>query len=422
MRKQTIITGLTFVAASALVVAALVQLSGEGRQAPPPRRESPEAVIARTEPGQWTPLPQGPLPPRGDHKAVWTGNEMLVWGGQTTELTEEVRAGDGRRWNPATRTWSGIAVTRFADGAALDPSTRSWRSMAPAPFEDSNHTAVWTGAEMIVWGFDDRGRESGASYDPRADRWRPIAGSPLRNGFGYTAVWTGKEMIVWGSSGGAGPATGAAYDPSRDSWAVLPEAPVSGRVSHTAVWTGTEMIVWGGFSRDEGTDGLGDGAAYNPTTRSWRMLPPAPAERRRFHSVAWTGTEAIIWWGEGDLAPRAGGAAYNPMAHSWRNLPTPPLDGRSGATAVWTGRSVIAWGGSARRQAEVGNVFQAYGDGASYEPGTGSWTVLPAAPLSARCGQSGIWTGREFIIWGGSPGCGDSRPGSNDVASYVPAG
>ena len=55
---------------------------------------------------------------------------------------------------------------------------------------------------------------------------------------------------------------------------------------------------------------------------------------------------------------------------------------------------------SARRQAEGGNVFQAYGDGASYDPGTGSWTVLPAAPLSARCGQSGIWTGREFIIWG----------------------
>jgi hypothetical protein len=415
------VTGLSFAAVAALVSGALVQLRGGGLDSAPPAPEVriPEGVVEPAEAGHWTSLPEGPLSPRGDHKAVWTGTEVLVWGGQTTEETESIRAGDGRRWNPVTRTWTGLLVTRFADGAAFEPSTRSWRRMAPAPFDDANHTAVWTGTEMIVWGIDDGARESGASYHPRTDRWRSIAASPLRGGLGHSSVWTGKEMIVWGSGGGAGPAVGAAYDPSRDSWTVLPEAPLAGRVSHTTVWTGTEMIVWGGFSRDVGTDGLGDGAAYNPTTQVWRLLPPAPAERRRFHSAVWTGTEAIVWWGEGDLVPRAGGAAYDPGANAWRSLPAPPLDGRSGASAVWTGTSVIGWAGSSHRPGEAGNEFRAYGDGAIYDPTTGSWTILPSAPLSARCGQSGVWTGKELFVWGGTPGCGNSRTGSSDAAFYV---
>src|SRR5207253_7612870 len=65
----------------------------------------------------------------------------------------------------------------------------------------------------------------------------------------HTAVWTGSEMIVWGgyAVGVSALNTGGRYNPSTDSWTAISttNAP-AGRYIHTAVWTGSEMIVWGG--------------------------------------------------------------------------------------------------------------------------------------------------------------------------------
>ena len=85
----------------------------------------------------------------------------------------------------------------------------------------------------------------------------------------HTAVWTGSEMIVWGGWGGGTnyPNTGGKYNPITDSWTgtSIVNAP-SGRLRHTAVWTGSEMIIWGGG----GTNGpLNTGGKYNPSMDSW---------------------------------------------------------------------------------------------------------------------------------------------------------
>src|SRR5947207_8563188 len=60
----------------------------------------------------------------------------------------------------------------------------------------------------------------------------------------HTAVWTGTEMIIWG---GTNDSTGGRYNPAVDMWTATSttKAP-SARTGHTAVWTGNEMIVWGG--------------------------------------------------------------------------------------------------------------------------------------------------------------------------------
>jgi hypothetical protein len=63
----------------------------------------------------------------------------------------------------------------------------------------------------------------------------------------HTAVWTGIEMIVWGGWIGSYSNTGGRYDPGTDSWtATSPTKAPTARSRHTAVWTGSEMIVWGG--------------------------------------------------------------------------------------------------------------------------------------------------------------------------------
>src|SRR4051794_17202267 len=59
---------------------------------------------------------------------VWTGTEMIVWGGAVSGSLNT-----GGRYNPSTNSWTPTSTTN-----------------APSP--RSNHTAVWTGDEMIVWG------------------------------------------------------------------------------------------------------------------------------------------------------------------------------------------------------------------------------------------------------------------------------
>src|SRR5207249_3854590 len=66
---------------------------------------------------------------RNTHTAVWTGSEMIVWGGWdgSTDLDS------GGRYNPGTDSWTATTTTN-------------------APTGRYAHTAVWTGTEMIVWG------------------------------------------------------------------------------------------------------------------------------------------------------------------------------------------------------------------------------------------------------------------------------
>jgi hypothetical protein len=110
--------------------------------------------------------------------------------------------------------------------AAYDASADSWRRILPGPLAGRfRHSAVWTGAEMIVFGGRDRRgtRSDGAALDPRSGRWRRIASSPLSPRADHASLWTGREMIVWGGSRPAGGghdhvlSDGAAYDPRSDS-------------------------------------------------------------------------------------------------------------------------------------------------------------------------------------------------------------
>ena len=51
----------------------------------------------------WTPLStMGAPSPRMGPTAVWTGTEMIVWGGRVDQTT----LGDGGRYNPVTNTWT----------------------------------------------------------------------------------------------------------------------------------------------------------------------------------------------------------------------------------------------------------------------------------------------------------------------------
>ena len=115
---------------------------------------------------------------RGGHCAVWTGTEMIIWGGVGAGAN---RLSDGARYNPASDTWLPL------------PNRGSPNAL-------SKRTAVWTGKEMLVWGGNwSEPMQSGAAYDPERNIWLampPTNGPRPRDGF--TANWTGDEMLLFG--------------------------------------------------------------------------------------------------------------------------------------------------------------------------------------------------------------------------------
>src|SRR6266581_277181 len=141
-------------------------------------------------------------------------------------------------------------------------------STTNAPAGRYEHTAVWTGSEMIVWGgFNGSFLNTGGRYHPGTGSWTATSTTIAPAGRDrYTAVWTGSEMIVWGGFNGSYLNTGGRYNPGTDSWtATSATSAPAGRYEHTAVRTGSEMIVWGGFNGSY----LNTGGRYNPGTDSW---------------------------------------------------------------------------------------------------------------------------------------------------------
>ena len=141
------------------------------------------------------------------------------------------------------------------------------------------------------------------------------------------------------------------------------------------------------------TQFLADGAAYDPSTDRWRMLPPAPLSARSMRDgMAWTGREVVPWGGGTSNEAFADGAAYDPATNTWRDLPESPLSGRIGTAQIWTGKEMLIWGGT------PGTFNNYLADGAVYVPGSNTWRRIPTS--SGRY-SSGLWTGREMLVWGG---------------------
>ena len=115
--------------------------------------------------------------PRGRirHTAVWTGEELIVWGG--VDCNGGHCDGDlgGRRYNPFTDTWKTMS---HAD-SGTNPIVRI--------------EAVWNGKEVFYfhpyWG-------SMLKYDPRSDSWSNAKAPDFL--WNWPFVWTGEEIIVAG--------------------------------------------------------------------------------------------------------------------------------------------------------------------------------------------------------------------------------
>jgi hypothetical protein len=341
----------------------------------------------------WHSLPAAPIEINGGLTSVWTGSALIVSG---------VRAGP-----------DGTFVASTDVAAAYDPAAHSWRRLPRPPKTPSfcGRNAVWSGAEMLVWGCES------VAYEPATNHWRRLPQAP--GGAAGIVVWTGHEMIGWGGGCcGDSRSDGAAYDPSADSWRKLAESPLAPEQGAIGAWTGRELLLFvSGIDPASGKPWparLARAAAYDPATDTWRRIAPLPERGLRFGGTAvWNGHELLVI-GAGPLAQ--GALAYDPGANRWRRL-APLPSGRVDPAAVWTGKRLLVWGLSPDPTA-------AHPGGFAYDPTTDRWSSLPPAPVRGS-GQTVDWTGRQLILWGGVIGTplGTSTPPRylTSGAAFTPA-
>jgi len=355
----------------------------EPTPAPPSRRPGELEAI---DGGSFVDLPDGVA--AANEVLLWTGTELLFWGGED-ESSSGVPAGEpGHAYNPESNTWRTISASpkSAAYGAA----------------------AVWTGEEALIC----CGARSVtmAAYDPARDSWRSLAEAPLSGEYAE-AVWTGSEMLVI-TGGGV-----AAFDPSVGEWRTFQEPPKSlGRLNQIA-WTGTELIVW----PSEVERHVHQGMALDPNTGKWRVLLDPPAWPAAL-DMAWTGQDLIIWGGLPAHfvgSERAVGARLDLADNVWSELPEPlpEPDGcecnLGSQTLLWTGDRLLVSAGQFGTGVDPSDPLLL-----GYDPTTDGWSLLGVSP--AGWGAAALMAGDRVVFL--SDRLFVSEPGWAPTGSPIPRG
>jgi hypothetical protein len=309
-------------------------------------------------------LPEAPISGRNSGAAVWTGTEMIVWSGNAYDAATDSwpDLSDGAAFNLATGTWRVIAPAPISgreqfpavwtgtemivwggfigedqrpthDGAAYNPTTDTWRTLPAPPFSIGTPLSVGDGAQVLrmVWTGTEAVVSGGpvvAAYDPRSDSWRRLAD---RTVVGYP-IWTG-DSIVWDGYDAL-----TRYDVATDNW--------------NAVANPYSAVV--GVPGADGT--IGNFVALPKETGAPTQildhdlkpigeLPAFPGDPSRFGdtvgaSATWVGEEAIftIWAGEFPHEPEEVWS-LKPTMQSWGQL-----DSAVREPLVVSGDVMLAWG------------------------------------------------------------------------------
>lgn len=131
----------------------------------------------------WTRMPASPLDARMGHTAIWTGEEMLIWGG-TPQFEGQPQFADGAIFDPVRRAWR-----------LMSASPLSGRYGHSAVWTGSE-MIIWGGSPELAGDNVPPAFGDGARYDLGEDTWETLPSTPLTPRFSHSAAWTGREMVV----------------------------------------------------------------------------------------------------------------------------------------------------------------------------------------------------------------------------------
>lgn len=186
---------------------------------------------------------------------------------------------------------------------------------------------------------------------------------------------------MWGATGTGQIDSGAAYVPSTRSWRRLSELPASVERSPSpegieGVWTGdAALFMWFGD-----TDGAGGLVSYDPAEDRWQQLATPPVGARQWGEAIWSGRELyVVGGGIGDSLASPVVVAYDPARDQWRDLPDPPFPNWAPWAVEWASDRLVLVGGMS---SETGTVQDpgTSAAGAVFDPATGSWAAMASGP------------------------------------------
>jgi N-acetylneuraminic acid mutarotase len=342
----------------------------------------------------------GPFPPIAGHHAVWTGDEVLVFGGTSGALDWEMPPG----------------------GFLFDPSSGDIRPVPPAPVGErwNVHDVLWVEGRALVIGqntYIDEStdyRPSIVAFDPETSEWSELTAFPEGRQVVGEVVSTGDRLIFVGGDQNGPNDQAWMYSIGVDDWHHLGDAPIPAVEEARGVWTGSEAVFVGGYSEDTYLH-----HAYDPVRDSWRELSDPGVGWIEYHDLYWTGARVVVapmhvYTEELNVHNSLTLLVYDPATDRWSETTENPAQPPIRATVTWTGSELLMWGG-------LSGTGHATSEGSAYDPATDTWHLL-AAPLTARSEHTGTWTGDRWVIIGGSEhGGSPGGPSLSDGAIYHPA-
>jgi hypothetical protein len=356
-------------------------------------------AAAATAP-KWQAIPKAPISGRGFATTVWTGKEMVVWGGRSS--TGDTN-GAGAAYNPRTRTWRRIAT--------VPPQVRQ------------GAVAYSTGREIVAWASQTPAVPSAtfgtAAYNPATNRWRRLPAGPLGLRESFKSVWTGKQLIVLGGNAGDQKATptAAAFTPSTSRWHVLTglDRLNPWPIFNGAVWDGRRVVVSGTRCATTCPPGFALTrffAALDPATDTAVELDPRIADwGDTVIPVRWTGRNVVFE----ALGSATGTQGVTSIAFvKYRRTYSEGRVGPGGPCTVAGDFTQTAWLGQRFAAACGDNAIQIY------RLASDKWRLIAPGPsaFNSRGGSAIVWTGRELIVWSGSLFT-KGNPTPNDGASIA---
>ncbi len=296
-------------------------------------------------------LDPGPVEPRRSHDLLWTGHEMVVWGGANSDRQ-----------------------SHLVDGAAFAPPESRWRSLPPSPLSPEQMTrAVWVKEEMVVLA-----EEGVVAYGPGPDTWRVISNEPMIPPDTGMTVVSEDLAYAWTTSGII------ELDTNTGTREELPDPGFGG----PSTWQGALRVLDGVLYAVGLDDGPCAGRLISSWTGTeWRRLPKPTGSTSDARDCALPGQSAtvggrLIVWEDEEKST----LAFDPLTGAWSEIariPVPRSEGEIAPVPMENGFLVAGFSGSA-----------------IYDASEDVW--LPVSLEQPSEPDEVVWTGDELLMWGGA--------------------
>ncbi|HAS09139.1 MAG TPA: hypothetical protein DCS55_01255 [Acidimicrobiaceae bacterium] len=391
--------------------------------------------------GMWTPMAASPLTERFDPVTLWTGTELLVWGGYDM-------AGD-----------------EYADGAAYDPAADRWRPMADMPFEYEAREGVGPGedgasttystprawhdgrAYFVVASASELWAWDLVAYEPESDAWQLVDGAQFdqmpddalvaRSGTATVQSPSGLASVdgtlwVYGWHSQRGEFGWASFAPATGEWGEFSGIPGSGElygfagVTPAPVVVDDRYLVW--LREPARPDGLPLGYSIDVVTGNVATVDvPVEAESLVLDGLTDAGVMVGLAISSEGQAERVA-FALDPSTGDLTPVPPPPAgpaDEDAAAALIAVDGSTVLVGGVASEATSGG--LGAESVALALDASAENWEEMPSSPIDlSRTAHLAVWTGDRLIVWGGvtTAGVDDNRltVPLGDGALFAPQG